>query len=636
MAKNLSLLLCIACGLWGAQSVSPVQKVLGLIDEMAVKVTADRDKAVEEFTAFSQYAFKADRDKMYALKKSAENIEAFNAAIVDSQATIASHEEAIPDISAKISEASSNLDEAIALRAKEHEDFLAEEKSLVSDIEALETVMETLAQQASFAQLSPKAKSGIQALREGLARMADSEFVMNGPAKKVAAFLQAREEGEAGNPGTDVLNVVKEKFQDSLKNSRRKEQETQAAHDSMVMDSENEIKGLKKELSVNTKGKATASESLAQAQKDLAVETKGEKEDQAFKQELKRDYDIRARDFEVEFKDSNAELTALSQAKAILEKKFASLLESGVHSTVRRVVSVNDAQKIKALRLIQQLGQRLHSTAMISLAYRASADPFVKVRGMVQDMIEKLMQEAAEAADQKAFCDEEQGKSRKSKEEKDMSLAKTTARIEKAQSAIATLSEQKTMLSKEVANLDSEMKEATEIRAGEKAVFDKTEKDLSESVDACGAAIQVLRDYYEGGSSLMQVSTGAKTQGGGGILNVLDYAASDFSKQLSDIRVAEREALDKFDSMALESKQLRAVKEVEIKSKVSEMKSLKTALADYNEDKDGVSSELQAVVDYLAELKPKCEAEAPPSYAEKKAARDAEIQGLKEALQILE
>lgn len=46
MANNLTLLLCIACGLWGVQSVSPVQKVLGLIDEMAVKVTADRDAAV--------------------------------------------------------------------------------------------------------------------------------------------------------------------------------------------------------------------------------------------------------------------------------------------------------------------------------------------------------------------------------------------------------------------------------------------------------------------------------------------------------------------------------------------------------------------------------------------------------------
>jgi len=621
----------------GAQSVSPVQKVLGLIDEMAVKVKADRDSAVEEMTAYSQFAFKADREKSYALKSSAENIEALNAAIVDAQATIASHEEAIPDISSKISEASSKTDEAVALRQKEHEDFLAAEKSLVSDIEALETVTETLSQQASFAQLSPKAKSGIQALREGLARMADAEFVLNGPAKQVAAFLQAREEGEAGNPGTDVLNVVKEKFQESLKKSRRKEQETQAAHDSMVMDAENEIKGLKKELSVNTKGKATASESLAQAQKDLAVETKGEKEDQAFKQELKRDYDIRARDFEVEFKDANAELNALGQAKAILEKKFASFLEAGVHSTVRHALISNDGQKVRALRLIQQLGQRYHSTALISLSYRASADPFAKVRGMVQDMIEKLMQEAAEAADQKAFCDAEQGKSRKSKEEKDMSLAKTTARIEKADSAVATLTEQKTMLSKEVADLDAEMKEATEIRTSEKAVFNKTEKDLSESVDACGAAIQVLRDYYEGASFVqVKVTAGAKTQGGGGILDVLDYAASDFSKQLSDIRVAESEAVAKYDALALESKQLRAVKEVEIKGKESETKSLKTSLADYNEDKEGVSAELQAVVDYLAELKPKCEAEAPPSYAEKKAARDAEIQGLKEALQILE
>jgi len=632
MASKHVPLLCMVCMMLGAQSVSPVQKVLGLIDEMAVKVKADRDKAVEEFTAYSQFAFKADREKSYALKKSAENIEAFNAAIVDAQATIASHEEAIPDISSKISEASSKLDEAVALRQKEHEDFLAAEKSLVSDIEALETVTETLSQQASFAQLSPKAKSGIQALREGLARMADAEFVLNGPAKQVAAFLQAREEGEAGNPGTDVLNVVKEKFQESLKKSRRKEQETQAAHDSMVMDAENEIKGLKKELSVNTKGKATASESLAQAQKDLAVETKGEKEDQAFKQELKRDYDIRARDFEVEFKDANAELNALSQAKAILEKKFASFLEAGRHALIS-----NDGQKVRALRLIQQLGQRYHSTALISLSYRASADPFAKVRGMVQDMIEKLMQEAAEAADQKAFCDEEQGKSRKSKEEKDMSLAKTTARIEKADSAVATLTEQKTMLSKEVADLDTEMKEATEIRTSEKAVFDKTEKDLSESVDACGAAIQVLRDYYEGASLVqVKVTAGAKTQGGGGILDVLDYAASDFSKQLSDIRVAESEAVAKYDALALESKQLRAVKEVEIKSKESETKSLKTSLSDYNEDKEGVSAELQAVVDYLNELKPKCEAEAPPSYAEKKAARDAEIQGLKEALQILE
>jgi len=259
---------------------------------------------------------------------------------------------------------------------------------------------------------------------------------------------------------------------------------------------------------------------------------------------------------------------------------------------------------------------------------------------MIQDMLEKLQQEAAEAADQQAFCNEEQGKSKKSKDEKEQSLAKTAARIAKAQSATATLAEQKATLSKQVADLDAEMKEATDIRTSERAIFEKTEKDLSESVEACGAAIQVLRDYYEGSASLLQatakVASQAKAKDGSGILGVLEYAASDFDKQLSDIRVAEKQGVDKYDTLAQESKQLRAVKSFEIKSKESETKSLKTGLSDYNEDKEGVSSELQAVVDYLAELKPKCEAEAPPTYAEKKAKRDAEMQGLKEALKILE
>ena len=71
-----------------------------------------------------------------------------------------------------------------------------------------------------------------------------------------------------------------------------------------------------------------------------------------------------------------------------------------------------------------------------------------------------------------------------------------------------------------------------------------------------------------------------------------------------------------------------------MKGKRSEVKSLNTALSNYNGDKESVSTELDAVVAYLAELKPQCETKV-ESYAEKKAARESEIQGLKEALNIL-
>ena len=77
----------------------------------------------------------------------------------------------------------------------------------------------------------------------------------------------------------------------------------------------------------------------------------------------------------------------------------------------------------------------------------------------------------------------------------------------------------------------------------------------------------------------------------------------------------------------------RATKEVNINDKQSVLKSLMASLADNNEDKESVTGERNAVLDYLNKLKPQCETKV-PSYVETKAAREAEIPGMKEALDI--
>ena len=61
---------------------------------------------------------------------------------------------------------------------------------------------------------------------------------------------------------------------------------------------------------------------------------------------------------------------------------------------------------------------------LVALAYRASADPFVKVRSMVEEMIAKLLADAAKEATQKAFCDEELGTSKTSKDANEESFAR--------------------------------------------------------------------------------------------------------------------------------------------------------------------------------------------------------------------
>jgi len=143
---------------------------------------------------------------------------------------------------------------------------------------------------------------------------------------------------------------------------------------------------------------------------------------------------------------------------------------------------------------------------LVALAYRASADPFAKVRGMVEDMIAKLLQEAAEEATQKAFCDKEIGESKKSQADKEESLAKTQSRIDKGDSTVAKLTEMVATLSKEVAEIDAAVADSTAIRGKERAEFLVVEKDLSESEEACAAAISVLREYYEG-AALVQVKS---------------------------------------------------------------------------------------------------------------------------------
>merc|ERR1719161_3538745 len=111
-------------------------------------------------------------------------------------------------------------------------------------------------------------------------------------------------------------------------------------------------------------------------------------------------------------------------------------------------------------------------------------------------MIAKLQKEAAEEATQKAFCDTEMGRSTKSKAVKEEKLETVSARIEKAESTVAVLTEQVGTLASEIADIDSALTEATALRQKEKGVFQTSETDFSQSQEACAQAIEVLREYY--------------------------------------------------------------------------------------------------------------------------------------------
>merc|ERR1719443_2800664 len=169
--------------------------------------------------------------------------------------------------------------------------------------------------------------------------------------------------------------------------------------------------------------------------------------------------------------------------------------------------------------------------------------------------------------------------------------------------------------------------------------FTAVEKDLSESQEACAAATEVLREYYEG-ASLLQTSLKSRSEtdqqgDASGILGMLEVAESDFATALAEARTVEGTAQSEFDKMRSEAKMLTATKTTEIKGKQSEIGSLKISVSDLGTDKEGLTGEFDAVLAYLDKLKPQCETKV-PSYEERKAAREQRSRALKNALEILE
>merc|ERR1719379_222125 len=254
-------------------------------------------------------------------------------------------------------------------------------------------------------------------------------------------------------------------------------------------------------------------------------------------------------------------------------------------------------------------------------------------------MIDKLMKSAAEEAEAKAFCDTEMAKS-KAKAKKLASTADMhSVRIEKAEARKAKLNQAIKILEGEVSEIDKSQEEATKLRQEEHEKFLKASADYDQSAEAVANAISTLQQYYSQGAFAQRSKQpdfeAAKTDIGTTIISMLEVAESDFTTLLAEAKAEESAAAEEYDQQTQQNKVSKTSKMTEAKEKASEAKQVEMNLLNYKEDYASTSKEVDAVHTYIDKLKPQCETKV-MTYEERKAKREAEIGGLKEALTILE
>merc|ERR1740123_2975527 len=219
-------------------------------------------------------------------------------------------------------------------------------------------------------------------------------------------------------------------------------------------------------------------------------------------------------------------------------------------------------------------------------------------------------------------------------------VAKLSAKIDQASSKSVALTEDIKQLEAELAALLKSQSEMDKIRQEESADFQQAKEDLTLGLTGVRKALSVLRDYYANEDAFVQQpampekhtkATGAGTS----IIGILEVVESDFAKNLAKEQSQEDDAAAEYAEMTQENKVTKTMKDQDLKYKTKEVKGLKKAIADLSSDRDTLGSELSAVNEYYAKLKDRCVAK-PETYEERKVRREAEISGLKEALNILE
>jgi len=665
-ACMLALIALVAPSLAGAAHMSPISKVLTMLGDLETKIIAEGEEAHKIFAEFSEWCEDRSRNLGFEIKTGKAEIQELNAKIDEETATAAALTTKIEELSSSIATDEADLKAAVGIREKETADFAAEEKELMDIISTLERAINLLSKHNSASLLQET--KGVNNVIQAITAMVQASVFDSADAKRLSSFAQAAaaqtdedSDGldEAGAPAaavyeghsggiTDVLQNLLDKAQEQLDQARKKE--TAAANNfAMLKQSlEDSIKFGNKDLDDAKKGIAASGQAKATAEGDLAATSKELAEDLETKEGLHQNCQTTAEDFELETKSRAEELKALAAAKKVLKESTGgadevayglgqvSLLQVG--SSGLRTGS--DLAHFEAVRFVRKLANEKQSTALAQLAQRmASAmrvsqvsgeDPFVKVKGLITDMIEKLEDEAGADASHKAYCDKELSESNAKKDEKTAEIEKLSTKIDQSSARSAQLKDEVAMLQAELAKLAKAQADMDAIRKEENTVYVSNKADMEKGLEGVKTALKVLNEYYS-----KAADHSAASGAGGSIIGLLEVVESDLTKGLAEMNGAEENALSTYEAETKANAIDKTEKDQSVKYKTKEYKELDKAKVELTADKTGVQTELDAVLAYLKSLHDQCDAKAEP-YAERTARRTAEIAGLKQALQILE
>jgi len=609
----------------GVAAIGPIEKVIQLLDDMkeeAISAMNEADAAnAKNMVRLTNAISEADQDAV-------EADDAMNGAIAASDAAQAAVDKHANTISEAVAEINLQKDNLKALKKQRSTAKAAYQKNLEDAqmgilacgrlIDALENISDK-STAALFVQEQLKTMPNLGAAKALI--------------QAVAQFKEPQVVYKVDDKFKEIVNMIetlKGELDDDLTKINTEEANEVASFNMAVQNAKNTIKNKESEKSENEDGKANQEGKKAAEDEKTEVERAANAAARNLETELKNEKTQATSEYTQAKQARTSEVEAIGKATEILRKDQAA---AGAASFLQMNRAGSDGGKAKAIEFLRKRASTLHSKALLMITEVATEDPFAKVKGLISDLITKLVDEAAKAQSKHEKCVKEMT------ENKD-AIAKSNSEIEKLNNEMAKqraiIGENETIISE---TTDAIAKIIEDREAGQEH-FNTRTAELTENIatgEATHKALVSAIDVLKGGNDAAAAG-GPGFQGTDGLDTIISFLENIQENQNQANVDAKTEKSDLNKSWNAELENLEKLQKAE-QNKQNQAKKAEAGaqqdLATASESLDAENVTMDGLKDSKRAIEKVCIAKG-ASHEENKQKREDEIQSLKEALDILQ
>jgi hypothetical protein len=666
---------------------NPIRKVVTLMQNMQKEIEAEGEKEKELFEKFMCYCQNNGGDLSKSIADAKAKASELAAKLKAEEAEKSSTAQELIDHKKDREAATKDLAEATAIREKEKAESEETTTDMQTNIDAMAGAIPALEKGMGASSLL-QTKNG-----DRLGRMVDSfPFTNEDDRKNLEAFLQQGTDDEASQdyvPQSDqivgILKMMKEEVEANLAEAIKTEEGAVASFTSLKGSKEQEIAVASKAIETKQVRAGELAVALVQTKDDLEDTEKEAVDTEKFAAELSSQCGTKEKEWAEREKLRNEEITAISEAIAILNDDDAlDVFKKAVPAALVQQAQLGFLQRSgtqastmrKAQAILEHVaGRSSHKSIMklmlfslsSKLKYHAkhretfTALKFEEVTKMVDDMVTIEGKEQTEDDHQFPWCNGEFDKSANEDKNEKSEIAVLSATVDEEQDQIADLKEAIKTLTGEIAELDKAVAEATEQRKFE-------HEDYLDALQLTQTALGLVEkaknrmnkfynptQYKEAPSFVqLRVETFAhrgsrvapppapetfgdyekKSGKSSGVIALMDEIIEELENDTKNAEYEEKTAQKDYEELMTESKETRSEKMKGITDKEAAKAQISAKKQIVQEKLKGDFQDVDSIAEYVGNLHKECDFIL-QNYETRKDSRHQEVEGLKNAKAML-